>query len=264
MRVLITGASSGIGKALTLHAVALGYKVCIGARSNSKLLDVAAESANPAAVFVCKTDVSVAQDCQDLVQFAVEKMGGIDVLINNAGMSMRARFDQVNLTVLEQLMQVNFWGAVYCTKFALPYLIQSKGSVVAISSVAGFVGLPGRTGYAASKFALHGFMQALRIENRPNNLHVLVACPGFTASNIRKSALNAEGKPQAESPRNEQKMMKASEVASLVWSAIQKKKRFVTFGNQGKISLFLSRFWPSLLEKLTFNHMSKEAHSPFS
>ncbi len=161
-------------------------------------------------------------------------------------------------------MDVIFWGTVYCTKFSLPYLLKNKGSVVGVSSIAGYVGLPARTGYSSSKFAMHGFLEALRVENMKTGLHVLIAAPGFTASNVRKSALTAKGDHQGDTPRHEEKMMSAEEVAVYLAKAIIKRKpTLVLTFLEGKFTVFLKKFAPSLLRKLTYNHMAKEPDSPF-
>ena len=129
---------------------------------------------------------------------------------------MRALFDDCDLSVLHRLMDVNFWGTVNCTKYALPWLQRSRGSLVGISSVAGIHGLPGRTGYSASKYAMTGFLDTIRVENLKKGVHVMTACPGFTASNVRFSALTADGSQQGETPRNEAKMMTPEQVARIV------------------------------------------------
>lgn len=261
--VIITGASSGIGKALAFEFASKGAKLVLAARRIEILEQLKQELSNTE-VAIHQTDVSNEKDCKSLIEHAVSTFGRIDVLINNAGISMRANFDDVDLDVLHKLMDVNFWGTVYCSKHALPYLIQAKGSLVGIISIAGFVGLPGRTGYAASKFAVRGFLDTVRIENLRNGLHVLVAAPGFTASEVRKSALTANGSSQGETPRNEEKMMSAEECAKHVVRAIEKQKRqlVLTF-LEGKLTVFLGKFAPTLLDKLTFKHMAKEPDSPF-
>ena len=210
-----------------------------------------------------QTDVSVETDCQRLVQAAVEAYGGVDVLINNAGISMRALFDGIDLKVLRRLMDVNYWGTVYCSYYALPHLLKSKGSLVGISSIAGFKGLPGRTGYSSSKFAMHGFLEVVRMENRRNGLHVLLACPGFTASNIRNTALGADGQVQGESPRDEARMMSAEEVARHVIRAIEMRKRTLVLTTQGKFTVLMNKFFPAFMDKMVYNHMAKEPGSPF-
>ena len=176
---------------------------------------------------------------------------------------MRSIFNDLSLSVFEKVMNVNFWGAVYCTKYALPYILKNKGSVVGVSSIAGHKGLPGRTAYSASKFALQGFLESLRIENHNNNLHVLIICPGFTSSNIRKKALQGDGLQQGESPRVEKKMMSSEKVALYMINAIQKKKNNLVLTSNGRLMVFLNKFFPKLVDKLVFNHMSKEPGSPF-
>ena len=206
--IVITGASSGIGEAMAKVYAAQGAKVVLGARNVQKLQLLAGDiRARGGQAAYCGVDVTKPEECRELIETAVREFGGIDVLICNAGISMRAIFDDVDLGVLHRLMDVNFWGTVNCCKFALPYLQASKGSVVGISSVAGLHGLPGRTGYSASKYAMTGFLETLRIENLKKGLHVMIACPGFTASNVRFSALTADGKQQGATPRNESKMM---------------------------------------------------------
>jgi len=160
-------------------------------------------------------------------------------------------------------MDVNFWGTVYCSKYALKHLLQSKGSLVGVSSIAGYKGLPGRTGYSASKFAMHGLLEVIRIENMKKGLHVLIACPGFTATNIRNTALSASGAQQGESPRDEEKMMSAEKVAIEIATAIEKRKHRLILTGQGKLTVLLNKFFPKFIDKLVFNHMAKEPNSPF-
>ncbi len=262
--VIITGASSGIGKALAYKFSAEGSKVVLGARNHENLKKVAQviSSKGGDAVY-CVTDVSKENDCKNLVLTAVEKYGKIDVLINNAGISMRAMFNDSKLDVLKQLMNINFWGAVYCTKHALPYLLKTKGSVVGVSSIAGLKGLPGRTGYSASKFAMNGFFETLRIENLKTGLHVLMAFPGFTASNIRNTALAADGSMQGESPRNEDKMMTAEEVSNHIYKAVVKRKNRIILTTQGKLTFWINKFFPDWLDKQVYHHMAQEPDSPF-
>jgi short-subunit dehydrogenase len=176
---------------------------------------------------------------------------------------MRALFKDVELEVIRKLMDVNFWGTVYCTKYALPYLLKSNGSLVGISSIAGYKGLPGRAGYSASKFAIHGFLEVVRIENMKKGLHVLIACPGFTASNIRKSSLVADGSHQGESPRSESKMMSAEEVADRLIRAIDKRKHRLILTTNGRLTVYLNKFFPKFMDKMVYNHLAKEPDSPF-
>lgn len=261
--MIVTGASSGIGQALAIEGLKRGMKVVLAARNTDMLNETAALSgALPEQYLVYRTDVSIREECCAMVKAAVERFGGIDVLINNAGLSMRAVFEEVDIEVLERLMQVNFWGTVYCTKYALPHLLGSAGSVVGISSIAGHKGLPGRSGYSASKFAIHGFLETLRIENLKKGLHVLIASPGFTSSNIRKTALAKDGSPQGESPRAEEKMMTAQLTAWHILNAVKNRKRSLVLTTQGKLTIGLNKFFPAWVDKLVYNHMAKEPNSP--
>ncbi len=262
--VVITGASSGIGEALAKRFALAGANVVIAARNIGKLNKLAEELSKDAAeVLTVKTDVSSESECRNLINETVIKFGGIDILINNAGISMRALFENTDLNVIRKLMDVNFWGTVYCSKFALPHLLKSKGSVVGVSSIAGYKGLPGRAGYSASKFAMQGFLEVIRIENMKKGLHVLIACPGFTASNIRNTALASDGSQQGESPRDEDKMMSADEVAIHIIKAIRKRKDRLTLTTQGKLTVVLNKFFPKFMDKMVYNHMAKEPDSPF-
>ena len=260
--VIITGASSGIGEALAREYAARGYKLSLGARRIEKLEALMKDF--PGGEFLClKTDVSKEDECRNLIKKTIERFGRIDILINNAGVSMRALFQDTDLEVVHRIMDVNFYGTVYCTKFSLPWLLESKGSLVGVISIAGHVGLPGRSAYSASKFAIRGFLDTLRIENLHKGLHVLVAAPGFTATEVRKVALSADGTAQGETPRNESRMMTADTCAHLIIKAIDKRKRSLILTIiEGKVTVFLSKFFPALLDKLTFNHMAKEPDSP--
>lgn len=262
--VIITGASSGIGRALVVEMAHRGTKIVAAARNKAKLDELAEELEDiNENIVVVETDVSKENDCRNLIMIAVENFGGIDVLINNAGISMRAIFEETEVDVLKKLMDVNFWGMVYCTKYAMPYLLKSKGSVVGVSSIAGYKGLPGRTGYSSSKFAMNGFLEVLRIENLKKGLHVLIACPGFTTSNIRNTALNKKGEMQGESPRDEGKMMTAEAVAKHIAKAIVKRKNNLILTGQGKLTVTLNKFFPKFMDKMVYNHMAKEEDSPF-
>lgn len=263
--VIITGASSGIGKALAFALARKGAKIAMASRKIEELLTIEEELKKIGAnVVSIRTDVTKEQACKELIEQTYAKFGRIDVLINNAGISMRAILDDLDTNIIHKVMDVNFWGTVYCTKYALPYLQKSHGSVVGIISIAGFIGLPGRTGYAASKFAVRGFLNTVRIENCKKKLHVLVAAPGFTASNIRKTALDATGHQQGESPRNEKNMMSAEKCAEIIIKGIEKRKReiIMTF-TEGKLAVFLSKWLPKLVDGLSYSHMAKEPDSPF-
>lgn len=261
--VVITGASSGIGLALSYEFAKRGAKIVMGARSEEKLKEEKQKLESLGAkVAIKKVDVSDELQSKELIDTAVENFGGIDILICNAGISMRALFDDLELKVLHQLMDVNFWGTVNCVKYALPYIQKTRGSIVGVSSVAGIHGLPGRTGYSASKFAMTGFLETIRIENMKKGVHVMVACPGFTASNVRFSALTADGSAQGETPRDEGKMMSSERVAEIIAKGIARRKRTLLMEFDGRMSSLIKKFAPGLLDKLFYNHMAKEDHAP--
>ncbi len=255
--VVITGASSGIGNACVKHYLLIGWKVVAAARNIEKLKDIKHEY-----LLVLHCDVTIKEDCKNLIDKTISAFGKIDCLINNAGISMRALFEDCSLSVLEQLMQTNFWGAVYCTKYAIKHLIQNKGTVVGISSIAGKIPLPGRTGYSASKFAMEGFFETLRLENVNTGLNVVIIRPGFTKSNIRNIALIADGSSQMESPRNENDMMSSEDVAKKIFDAVQIHKRELTLTLQGKLAILFYKLFPNLIDKLIYKTMTKEVDSP--
>lgn len=261
--IVVTGASSGIGEAMAREYAKMGAKVVMGARREEELQRIAAEiEAAGGKVAYAACDVVKDEECEHLINTAIEAFGGIDIMICNAGLSMRALFDDCDLKVLHRLMDVNFWGTVNCTKYALPWLQKSRGSLVGISSVAGIHGLPGRTGYSASKYAMTGFLDTIRIENLKKGVHVMTACPGFTASNVRFSALTADGTQQGETPRNEAKMMTPEEVAHIVAKGIRRRKRLCLMEWEGRATHLLKKFFPSLVDRLFYAVMAKEPDSP--
>ncbi|HKK41555.1 MAG TPA: SDR family oxidoreductase [Bacteroidales bacterium] len=261
--VIITGASFGIGEAIAREFAKKGSKVVLAARSENRLSDIVKEfKKNDYDAIYVRTDVTVEADCRNLIEKTIKKYGKINILINNAGVSMRASFIDVDLKVLHRLMDVNFWGTVYCTKYALPYILEQKGSLVGISSVAGFHGLPGRTGYSASKFAIHGFLETIRIENLKKGLHVMIIAPGFTTTEIRKRALNAKGEEQGESPLNERKLTSPEYVAGWVLKGIRKKKRNKLITLDGKLTALFQRIIPGYIDWAYYKVMSREPESP--
>ncbi|MCF8258770.1 MAG: SDR family oxidoreductase [Flavobacteriales bacterium] len=261
--VIVTGGSSGIGRACAIRFGAAGARVVISARQADRLKMVETEMLGKGMeVHTVVGDVSNEDDCVRLINETLNRFGRIDVLINNAGISMRAMFHGIDLKVIRQLMEVNFFGTVYCTRYAMRDLLKSKGTVVGISSIAGFQGLPGRTGYSASKFAMQGFLDALRVENLNTGLHVMTVCPGYTESNIRQAALTADGTAQGESPREEEKMMTSEEVAEHIFQGVVKRKREVVLTTQGKLAFYLRKFFPSLVDRLVYRSLEKEPNSP--
>ncbi|SFB76083.1 Short-chain dehydrogenase [Flexibacter flexilis DSM 6793] len=261
--VIITGGSSGIGKACALVFGKAGAKVVITGRRADALNEAVTElKSKGITVKGVVADVSVHADNAKVAAETLAAFGRIDVLINNAGISMRALFSDLDVSVIEKVMQINFFGTVYATKTCLPYIIANKGSIVGISSIAGYRGLPARTGYSASKAAMQAFLESLRTELLKKDVHVLVACPGFTASNIRNVALTKDGSTQGESPLDEGNIMSAEEVAFHIYNAVMGRKRDLVLTRQGKLTVFLNKWLPSLMDKLVFNHFAKEKDSP--
>ena len=246
--IIITGASSGIGLASARLFGSMGAKVVMAARSLEKLESEAPSvSADAENVLCVKTDVTLEEDCRNLIEKTVERFGRIDILVNNAGISMRAMFK----------------GTVQCTKYALPYLLASKGSVVGVISIAGYSALPARTGYSSSKYAVRGFLDTLRIEHLKDGLNVLVFAPGYTASNVRNAALTADGTPQGKTPLEEGKLMSAEDCALHLAKALQQRRsqKILTF--LGKATVWAHRLFPNLTDRLTYGYIAREADSPF-
>ena len=264
--VIITGASSGIGKAIAYRFAQEGANLVLASRQYVTLCEIAQDIETKFGVkaIAVATDVSKEEYCAQLIAEAIRVFKRIDVLVNNAGISMRALVQDVEVSVLKEVMEINFWGTVYCTKFALPELIKSKGSIIGVSSIAGYKGLPGRSGYSASKFAMQGFLESVRIENIHKGVHVMIACPGFTATNIRNSARAKDGSIQGESPKDENEMMSPEEVANHILSALIHKKHQLILTFQGKAIVWTGKVFSRLLDKIIFKHFAKEPDSPLS
>jgi dehydrogenase/reductase SDR family member 7B len=261
--VVITGGTSGIGKAMAEKFGKEGSRILVTGRNEGELQKTVEELRSMGiTISGFRSDVSVEEDNRKMAEEAIRLYGTIDVLINNAGISMRALFSEVDLSVVKKVMDINFYGVLYATKYCLPEITRNKGSVVGISSIAGFRGLPGRTGYSASKFALNGFLEVLRTELLKTGVHVLTACPGFTASNIRKRSLTKDGSQQGDSPRKEEEMMTAEECALHIYNATVSRKRTLVLTTQGKFTVFLNKWLPSFTDKMVYNVMAKEANAP--
>jgi len=260
--VVITGASSGIGLALALQAIEEGALVAVCARNCSQLIQTYAHYIEEGRFLVMSVDVSKEIACKQFIDAIITKWHKIDILINNAGISMRSLFADTEISVIEELMNINFWGTVYCTKYALESIKSQKGVIVGISSIAGYRGLPGRTGYSASKFAMQGFLESLRTELLHSGVHIMWVSPGFTASNIRNVSRMGDGSVQGETPLEESKLMSASTCAALIYKAIHKRKRVLIIGALGKLTVWLNKLIPSMADKMVYNHFKKEPGSP--
>lgn len=251
--IVITGASSGIGRQLAIVLAREGAHLTLAARDADALAEVVrdCETAGGRAIAV-PTDVSDEASCCALVKAAVGAFGGIDVLVNNAGISMWGRFDEMtDLGMVERIMRVNYFGAVYCTHAALPYVKASKGLLVAVSSLTGKTGVPTRTAYSASKHAMQGFFDSLRIELMGSGVDVLVVSPGFVATPIRDRALGPDGKPRGKSPRDEQKgNMSVEECVRQIVAAMRKRRRELVMTVTGRVGVIVKAFAPGLVDRL--------------
>lgn len=250
--VLITGASSGIGQALAVLCAAQGAKLSLVARSQTGLEETARLCSGETEIHVC--DVTNPTQCEEMIADVVEKWGRIDLLMNNAGVTTWAKFEEISdLAPFKSIMETNFWGSVYCTKAALPHLINSKGQIAVVSSLTGLTGVPTRSLYAASKHALHGFFDSLRIELLDKGVSVSIICPGFVQSQVRGKAIGADGQSLGESPIDEGKVMTAADCARQILQAIEKRQRLLVMTTKGKVGRWLKLFAPTLVDRIAAN-----------
>ncbi len=250
--VIITGASEGIGRALAMVMAREGCKLVISARNETRLASLALEIAHYGpAPFVFATDVARPEQCKALIDATVAHYGRLDILINNAGMTMWSRFDELTqLSVLDDIMRVNYLGPAYLTHAALPHLKASEGQVVVVASVAGLTGVPTRSGYAASKHAVIGFFDSLRIELADDNVAVTVVCPDFVVSQIHKRALDGTGKPLGKSPMQEAKILTAEQCAEMMLPVIAMRERLLITSLRGRLGRWLKLISPRLIDKI--------------
>ena len=261
--IVITGASDGIGAELARQLArqrGQALALVLAARNESALQQVAADcSAAGASVLVVPTDVAQQAQCRHLVDAAVQRFGRIDALVNNAGRSAHALFEEVaDLGWYEDLMKVNLWGAIWCNHAALPYLKAAQGRIVAVSSLAGLVGVPGRTAYGATKFAMAGFFEALRAELKPHGVSVTTAYPGVVDTRIRYRGYNAAGGELGKSSLREEAAMPVGECAALIIDGMARRKREVVMTAKGKLGRWLKLLAPGLIEKMALNALKDD------
>lgn len=263
--IVITGASDGIGAEMArqlAQTLGAGVALVLAARNEDLLNQVASQcTALGAQVLVVKTDVSVEAQCRHLISAAVSRFGGMDALINNAGMSAQALFADVkadDLAWYEQLMRINLWGSIWCTHAALPHLKQSRGSVVAVSSLAGLIGVPGRTAYSATKFAMSGFFEALRAELKPAGVSVTTVYPGVVATQIRQRGFNAAGTALGMSGLKEDNAMDVPTCARLILQGMDRRDREVVMTAKGKLGRWLKLMAPGLVESMALAALKDE------
>ena len=247
--VVITGGTNGIGKALIDALIPLGAKIATCGRSQDRLYNLQVQYSHHL-MHTMVADISRYEDCRSFINSTIETFGGIDILINNAGISMRALLKDVEIDVIKRVMDVNFYGTVYCTKLALESIIERKGTIAGISSIAGYRGLPGRSAYSASKFAVNGWLESIRTELLDSCVNVMWVSPGFTESNIRNVALGKDGEVLGEGLMNEDTMMSSAECAQHILIAIEKRKRTVVLTFTGKRTVWINKFFPSWADNL--------------
>ncbi|UBM61263.1 SDR family oxidoreductase [Candidatus Sulfidibacterium hydrothermale] len=257
--VAITGASSGIGKELAVRLAEQGAWLALGARNLEKQEETAALCRQKGGkALALQLDVAQKESCRNFIEKTVAEYGRIDVLVNNAGISMWAYFEEfTDVTPFEEIMKVNYFGSLYCTFYALPYLKKTKGRLVGVSSLTGKTGVPTRSGYAASKHAMAGFFDTLRIELKDTGVSVTMIYPGFVATEVRKRAFGADGKSLDESPLDESTTMTVEKCVSLMIPAIAKRKREVVMTTKAKIGLWLKLLAPGLVDKIALKAVSK-------
>jgi NAD(P)-dependent dehydrogenase (short-subunit alcohol dehydrogenase family) len=250
--VVVTGASQGIGRALCLELAPQRPRLALAARDGSALEDVASACRERGAeALVVETDVTDEAACRRLVDRTVEELGALDVLVNNAGIGMIARLDEVeDLSIYDRLMRVNFLGSVYPTSFALPHLKKSRGQIVAVSSLAGLTGVPLRTGYAATKHAQIGFFDSLRIELRDTGVSVTVVAPYYVQSEIRRRAVGGDGQPLPTSPVRETEVMSAEECARQTVAAMESRQRMLVMTLKGRLGRWARLVAPGLVDRM--------------
>jgi NAD(P)-dependent dehydrogenase (short-subunit alcohol dehydrogenase family) len=260
--VLVTGAGGGLGRAIAEQFAAAGAHIVALDKDGAAVASLqAALESRGRACLALPCDVTDPDACARAVAATIERFGAIDVLVNNAGMSHRSGLAQTDLTVIRRVMDVNFYGAVHCTKAALPRLVERRGLIVAISSVAGYTPLIARTGYAASKHALHGFFESLRSEVAPQGLQVMMVCPSFVATQIDRNALGGDGQPVRHAQVTIGRPLTTDAAAQQIVAGAARGRRLLLVGRTAWMAWWISRLAPSLYEKLMARRLRGELES---
>jgi short-subunit dehydrogenase len=251
-RVWITGASSGIGEALAIAFHNAGARLVLSARREDELKRVQQTCGGDATTRVLPLDVTNADQVTEKTAEALATLGGLDILVLNAGITQRSRTRETDESVYRRLMEVNFFAPEAMTRAVLPSMLaQKSGHIVVISSVAGKFGVPMRSGYSATKFALHGFFEALRAEEQRNGVYVTMVCPGYIRTQISLSALRGDGRKHAKMDSELAQGMPADECARRILQGIAKKRNeIVVAALRERALVYLKRFFPDLLTRI--------------
>jgi NAD(P)-dependent dehydrogenase (short-subunit alcohol dehydrogenase family) len=261
--VLVTGAGGGLGRAIAVHFAAAGAHVVALDRNGESVETLGAElAARGHCCLALACDVTDAAACARAVDAGVARFGSLDVLVNNAGISHRSVFAATDLDVIRRVMDVNFFGAVNCTHAALPHLLAARGLVIAISSVAGFTPLVARTGYSASKHALHGFFESLRAELEPQGVAAMIVCPSFIATRIERNALGGDGQPLHHAQVTVGRPLTADDAAGRIVAAASKRRRLLLIGRTARQAWWLNRFAPRLYARIMARRLRGELATP--
>jgi NAD(P)-dependent dehydrogenase (short-subunit alcohol dehydrogenase family) len=257
--VVVTGAASGIGRALAHRFAKGGARLGLLDRDPTPLPALVSELAELGVESLpLSCDVTRWQDCQTAIQSVLEHFGGIDILVNNAGITHLSRFSDTDVSVVRKVMEVNFFGAVHCTKAALPALVERRGLVIVTSSIAGFSPLAGRCGYSAAKHALHGFFESLRCETQMSGLRVMMVCPGFTDTAIGRNALGGDGGPPRATRTTAGKAADPNQVANAIYQGALRGRRMLVLSPVGKLAFAVSRLFPSVYERMMTRSMLRD------
>lgn len=250
--VVVTGASEGIGRALCEALAPQRPKLVLSARNAERLESLAHTCRQAGAeVLVVPGDLTRPEDCRHLVDATMERFGRLDTLVANAGRTMWARVDEIeDMAIVRDVMELNYFSVVALTMAALPHLKAAHGRIVLVASVAGLTGVPSRSAYCASKHAVIGFFDSLRIELADTGVTVTTICPDFVVTQIHRRALDGHGQPLGETPMQESKIMTAEECAALMIPAMAKRQRMLITSRRGKLGRFLKIVAPGVIDRI--------------
>ncbi len=259
--VVITGGAGGIGAALAWKFGREGARIALVDVDEAEVRNREKELLQAGVIaFAQRGDIANESECASAITEVMRRFGGIDILINNAGISHRGAFREAEISTIRKVMEVNFFGSLICTMAVLESVVSRRGMIVVVSSIAGLTPVLGRTAYCASKHALHGLFETLRGELRGHGVHVMIVCPGFTKTDLQNRALNGKGRVTPYSRTTVGPEASPSEVADSIFEAAGKRKRLLILTSSGKLAYLLFRFTPGFYERLMIKRLAKEIH----